>query len=359
MYTQRWWYLLRRNSRTVALLVFCLLSFSVISSLLNSSHEPAPSKLSTRYMYQQSYLKYNNLSSAYHITVVADKDKASKTEKAWASVLLNGMLERDEVGYYSIKWDDNPITLQSQYNEGGRGMELSELVYYNKRLLSFDDRTGIVYEIIQDKPAAIPLHILMDGNGKTTKGFKCEWATVKDNRLFVGGLGKEWTTPEGEIINRDPQWVKVIDVEGRVEHQSWVPVYEALRTATGTQHPGYLIHEAVRFHPVQRRWFFLPRRASTEEYNDVEDEKRGTNLMISTDEHFGDIKVSHIGPLINTHGFSSFVFLPGRDDEVAALKTEEVDGVIASYLTVFNLDGRILLAETKIGDIKFEGIEII
>lgn len=30
-------------------------------------------------------------------------------------------------------------------------------------------------------------------------GFKCEWATVKDGYLYVGGLGKEWTTTTGEV----------------------------------------------------------------------------------------------------------------------------------------------------------------
>ncbi len=37
--------------------------------------------------------------------------------------------------------------------------------------------------------------LLSDGNGNESNGFKCEWATVKDNHLYVGGLGKEWTTP--------------------------------------------------------------------------------------------------------------------------------------------------------------------
>jgi len=310
MRSNSWIVVLRRNPRTIALLLFCIVSFSVISSLLNTQQQKIKT---TRYVHQQSYWKYNNLSASYNISVIADKDKDSKTDKGWGSILMNGVLTRDEAGYYSIAWDNVPITVQSQYNEGGRGMELSELVYFDKKLLSFDDRTGIVFEIVKEKAAVIPQHILMDGNGKTSKGFKCEWATVKDDLLFVGGLGKEWTTPTGEILSRDPQWVKIIDTEGRVEHRSWVQVYEALREATGTSSPGYLIHEAVRFHPILRRWFFLPRRASTEAYNDALDERRGTNMIISTNENFGDIKMTRIGPEIHTHGFSSFVFLPWRN----------------------------------------------
>lgn len=48
---------------------------------------------------------------------------------------------------YSINFE--PIqTLVSQHNKAGRGMELSELTIYKNRLLSFDDRTGTVFEIL-------------------------------------------------------------------------------------------------------------------------------------------------------------------------------------------------------------------
>jgi hypothetical protein len=33
--------------------------------------------------------------------------------------------------------------------------------------------------------------------------------TVKDHALYVGGFGKPWTTPTGDIVNYDPMWVKV------------------------------------------------------------------------------------------------------------------------------------------------------
>lgn len=46
----------------------------------------------------------------------------------------------------------------------GRGMELSELVVFDGRLLTFDDRTGMVFQIINDR--AIPWLLLMDGDGR-------------------------------------------------------------------------------------------------------------------------------------------------------------------------------------------------
>ena len=51
---------------------------------------------------------------------------------------------------------------------------------------------------------------LSDGPGNVAKGFKGEWMTVKDGDLWVGGLGKEWTTTEGVFVSHNPMWVKVM-----------------------------------------------------------------------------------------------------------------------------------------------------
>lgn len=61
---------------------------------------------------------------------------------------------------------------------------------------------------------------------------------MKDEHLYVGGLGKEWTTTSGEVVNNNPEWVKVVGYHGDVEHENWVPYYNALRTAAGIQPPG-------------------------------------------------------------------------------------------------------------------------
>jgi len=44
---------------------------------------------------------------------------------------------------------------------------------------------------------------------------------------------------------------------------------------------------------------------------------------------------------------------------IIALKSEELEGKIATYVMVFNVDGTIYYPETKIGDLKFEGIEFV
>lgn len=69
-------------------------------------------------------------------------------------------------------------------------------------------------------------------------GFKAEWLAVKDEHLIVGGLGKEWTTTSGKVVNNNPGWVKVVGYKGEVQHQNWVSYYNALRTAAGIKPPG-------------------------------------------------------------------------------------------------------------------------
>ena len=72
-----------------------------------------------------------------------------------------------------LEWDQGDETqLQSALATGGRGMELSELVVFNGKLYSVDDRTGVVYLVENNK--VVPWVILSDGNGGETKGFKGE-----------------------------------------------------------------------------------------------------------------------------------------------------------------------------------------
>ena len=69
-------------------------------------------------------------------------------------------------------------------------------------------------------------------------GFKAEWLAVKDEHLYVGGLGKEWTTTTGEVVNENPEWVKVVSFRGSVAHENWVSSYNTLRAAVGIHPPG-------------------------------------------------------------------------------------------------------------------------
>jgi len=106
---------------------------------------------------------------------------------------------------------------------------------------------------------------------------------------------------------------------------------------------------------------FLPRRASTEPYDDVTDEHCGINIYILADEYFTELSVHTIGPLELTRGFSTFRPIPTRPDHLLALKTEEVRGVINTFLVVYRLsDGRPLLdPPLHLGNVKYEGLEFL
>lgn len=63
---------------------------------------------------------------------------------------------------------------------------------------------------------------------------------------------------------------------------------------------------------------------------------------------------------IPTRGFSTFKFIPSSDDQViVALRTEELDGKTATYITAFTIAGETLLADFHISDLKYEGLEFI
>jgi len=351
----------RLQQRKELILILVLISFLFILYVRPSPSSEGEFKSSLAYYipHQRTFIKYNKDSLEYKLAVICDRDQRSKNieKNQWESLLKKGTLKRNKKsGNYTVTWESE-ITLSSKINEGGRGMELSELVFFDDHLLAADDRTGIVYWIDIDK--AIPLFILMDGNGRTTKGFKIEWMTVKDGLLYIGSMGKEWTSPEGVTISTNPQWIKTIDSLGKISHIDWREEYQRLRSFTGTEDPGYLLHEAVAWNPVVRRWFFFPRRKSTERYDEVKDEERGSNIVLSVDEHFHDLRMFTLGPLNPIRGFSSITFLPGREFEMVALKTEEFRGNVATYMTVFDVEKELVLMEEElISNEKFEGVEI-
>lgn len=69
---------------------------------------------------------------------------------------------------------------------------------------------------------------------------------------------------EQKFVNDHPQYIKIINALGHIEHLPWASVYNKVRQSVGIKPPGYIIHEAVVWSDVRRRWYFLPRRASPE-----------------------------------------------------------------------------------------------
>lgn len=104
-------------------------------------------------------------------------------------------------------------------------------------------------------------------------------------------MGKEWTSSTGEYVNNNPMWIKIINKFGHITHVNWADNYIAIRKAANIHFPGYMIHESCVWSQIHKRWFFLPRRSSSKQYNEDADEYMATNLLISANENFKDIKV--------------------------------------------------------------------
>ena len=80
----------------------------------------------------------------FRIGAVADRDESSKVDDVtWESYLKTGTLTVHSDQTLSVKWDQEMITLKSHISEKGRGVELSELIVFNGKLYTIDDRSGI------------------------------------------------------------------------------------------------------------------------------------------------------------------------------------------------------------------------
>jgi len=316
----------------------------------------------------------------FRLAFITDLDEASKLDSKkdkWTSYLLLGSLTlSQDRNSASVSFDEGkPIALSSSLAMKGRGMELSELIVFNGKLYSCDDRTGMIYRIELSSSssssssssttttATLPWVFLSDGPGDEAKGFKCEWLAVRDKVLYAGGLGKEWTSPDGlTLVNHHPMFVKTISHFGDVLHEDWMKRYVDMRSKAGIHYPGYMIHESAAWSRQRQRWTFLPRRAHNDRYNDKEDEHHATNLILTADKDFTDVQVGTLGPLKPEHGFSSFKFIPDTKDElVVALKSKEVDGQLESYVMVYDVvSGAIIMDEVAIpGHYKYEGVEFV
>ncbi|EPB71252.1 Apyrase [Ancylostoma ceylanicum] len=232
-----------------------------------------------------------------------------------------------------MDWDlSSDRDIMSGFSYKGRGMELSDITEYNGHILSPDDKTGILFEIKNDKVKALPWVILNAGPGNTTKGMKTEWLTIKRSFLYAGGHGVEYRDDKGVVFSEDQMWIKVRSV-------NWKDAYVKVREYAGIKAPGYMTHEAVQWSDIHNR---------------------GTNLLITADERFNTFDIVRVGPLDHPErGFSAFAFVPGTNDEIiVALKSEEIDGrAPESYVTVFDIHGQILMEDQKLGNhYKFEGI---
>lgn len=223
---------------------------------------------------------------------------------------------------------------------------------FNGKIYSCGDKTGIVFELLVNDTSIdvtpVPWAILADGNSSSGKGFKCEWATVKDESLWIGGHG----TSGGH------KYLKIVSPSGQVEHVDWTQNYAKLAAAVKISSPGYLTNEAAAWSETLKKWVFAPRKISKEAFKEETDERSGSNTVLIADEDFNEIQMIKVGELIPTHGFSSIKFIPGTEDKImVGIKSVEAENETESYIMAFDLKGNVLLNETLFASDKYEGVE--
>lgn len=300
------------------------------------------------------------------LAIITDMDSKSKDVHNWYSTIRYGALAFSQNRTSSfIHWLGG-VNITSTFNFNQKSMEMSDLKIFKNRLLSVDDKLGIVYWLRNG--TAVPWVIASTGDGSKSIPFKGEWMTIRNNDLYMGSSGHEVVTNTGEYINDDEMYVKVISGNGAMITEDWTARFVKLRRAVGIHFPGFMIHEAVHWSDIHKKWFFLPRYASKLAFDATNAYETGANMLLSTSDCFCDTKVVYIGKHEPHRGFSAFQFIPGTNDEIiVALKTAEVpanpakpfeDKIFTTWITIFKIDGTVILDDLELdGGVKYEGIE--
>lgn len=319
--------------------------------------------------------RYGPETDSYTLAIVTDEDQDAQIttedgQQVWQSRLRYDRAHRsvDANGKVSYRFEDlsagdgGEQQLISTIAEAGRGAEFSELVMFRNRLVAFDDRTGLVCEI-REGYELIPRTILITGPGDAVfKGFKAEWATLYGDELVVGSHGKIGERPDGTLTVGHEEWVKRIQPDTyQVISEDWSGAYQAMREALGVDPAhGYVVHEAAEWHPLHRRWLFFPRKISFEPFDEDRDERTcGGNKMLISTASFDDVQVVEVGAPTPERGVSSIKIVPGHPEEFIATKSVEIGDRTETFLFAFDWHGNVLSQETKIGNYKCEGAEIV
>jgi soluble calcium-activated nucleotidase 1 len=320
--------------------------------------------------------------SKWRVVMVTDQDHASRADPAkheWTSYLQDATLTRDEDSMrFSLSFADAHAPLASQLAVKGRSMELSALSYVNGELLAFCDRSG---QVLAVAPGAVngtydveTRALLATGDGATGKAaFKSEWSTKKDGLLYVGSMGKEWVV-DGEVQHRDLLWVKVFDAATNTyTSEDWTTRFEALRAYANASYPAYMVNEAVTYDPRNSEWLILPRKLSSEGYDEALDEQRSGNVLFVANEDWTAFRHVAVGEQEPLWGFTEIRLLPDSAQPVRrsdpsllmAIKVKEFEGELASKVVVFDTEGAIHTAgddafvSIPVAGMKFEGLEFV
>lgn len=324
-------------------------------------------------MYRAGRKLYDDSRAAsFKVAMVADNDADSRTSASTFKSYLETFQLNKEGAVYVLTSLNKKDIVTSVHDSQNRGGELSTLNKFNGKLIAGDDRTGTLFEVLPEEEDPLKrlkvITTLADFKGGKSKlgiGFKCEWATVKDGKLYVGSHGRLEGRP-GYPPER-MRWIKIVDKNWKVKHVNWSKNYDKLARAvgltTGKKLFGYLTHEGALWSDIHQRWFFAPRKVSLHlKYDFDQDPIDSSNLLLSCDESFKKIAVRQYKVKDRSGiGSSDLAFVPGSGEtEFVCTRTIEVGDELKTWVCVFDLNGDVLLDEHALEDgVKYEGVQVI
>jgi len=307
----------------------------------------------------------------FEIYLVADNDhgsRLSKTEFQSTFAKLSLSLSKDPTKHRLVNLNINSFqNLSSKAIEGAenlsRFMELSSLAIFNGDLITCDDRTGKIMKV--DKKKSL-VYLWVDLGKEFDPNFKCEWLTVKDEKLYAGSFGKVFSDPHtGETIHSKFLKVYRINRDGIAEQLDWKDNYEKVQVALNNVQ-GFSIHEAVEWNDQMKSWIILPRKVSPLNYTEARDMQASANFLIVCSEDFENISVIEICHRLESKGFSDVSHIaidlentPNilREDLYFVTKTfENPDGLFFSYLAVISCKAKLESVVHKAGSLKKSSI---
>lgn len=331
--------------------------------------------------------RYNTRTQVYPFVCVADEDKHSRVFsprsgriKTWKSELKHCILSCKKGKYWSVtRRSPQEFRNACAGDDSGRGLELSELVWFDQRLLTMDDRTGVLLEFVKGLPE--PKFFLDTVHGGS-KGFKAEWAVQKGPALLIGSHGNvnlRKSLPM-QLINMKTLDITVLDAEHVFStlHDACIGDQLRLEGERDALKGAYLTHECCAYSKRRGKFFFAPRQVAWDPYTKESAGRRGSNLLAITALDFdfsrnkvtcSDVQLLRVGKENRLRGFSALAFLPDSNENILmALKSTEceVNGeeVIESFVTVFELfdddrQTRTLVEDIPLGQVKYEGVSFI
>lgn len=358
-----------KYSLVIGIMVVMIVGMTAVLSLTSTGKDNEERMLKgvDRSTYPDSmkgYQSYSSNSTEFKVILVIDNDKSSKNVKKNGEIEFLSRIEYGILQQGSPQWTYKPLDggfeLSTKLNYDGRGNELSELVQFYDNVYAFEDKTGVVSVVDRVHEDTYPFVIIADGNGYEENGAKHEWATIVNDTIIVGSHGKDVIDVNGDEERKNKYYINKIYKNGFYMFEDWTDVYTLIEETLQVGSKGYVTHEAVTYCYQKDKWYFAPRKCSSETFETTDDEMhRACKKIVQLDGNLQNPIIIEDPQYNESRCFASMKSIPYHEDYLVYIKSYEVDGDFESWIGMMDTQGNIIMEEVSIGKNKFEGIEII